>query len=248
MSAIGTTKHLELVAHAEEFGRRCDGRDTEAVVAAAIAEFSGKIAVLSSFGVEAAALIHIVSRVDPSVPVIFLDTLRHFPETLAYKERLTRVLGLRNVIDMQPDSARLAADDPNLTLAVRNPDMCCYIRKTLPMVRALRGFDAYFTGRKRFQSPGRAVLPLCEVQDRWIKVNPLTAMTRDDIDSYFRRFNLPRHPLESGGYLSIGCLPCTQPASDPADIRSGRWSGTDKTECGIHLGEDGRMSKAIRFE
>ncbi len=239
MSAIATSRHIELQSRADDLARRCDGLDATETVAEALREFSGKMAVISSFGTEAAALLHIVSRVDPATPVIFLDTLRHFPETILYKERLTRVLRLSNVVDVRPDDAALSTQDPELTLAASNPDMCCYLRKTLPMLRALRGFDAFLTGRKRFQAASRAALPLCEVQDRWIKVNPLAQWAKDDINRHFAENNLPRHPLEGKGYLSIGCSPCTQPASDATDARSGRWSGTGKTECGIHFGANG---------
>jgi phosphoadenosine phosphosulfate reductase len=116
-----------------------------------------------------------------------------------------------------------------------NPDLCCYIRKTEPLQRALTGFDAWLTGRKRFQNAIRAELPLFETDGERIKVNPLASWSADDLRAYMVRHDLPEHPLVAKGYPSIGCVPCTTRVLPGEDQRAGRWRGLDKTECGIHV-------------
>lgn len=211
------------------------GRDAKTVVAAAVTDlFSGRIALVSSFGAESAVLLHILSEVDRTVPVVFLDTLKLFPETLAYRVALTDRLGLTDVRIVQPDPARLALKDPHKALWMTNPDLCCRIRKAEPLQRALAGFDAWFTGRKRFQNSARADLKTFEADGRRIKVNPLATWTVDDLRDYAALHELPEHPLVARGYLSVGCVPCTTKVEAGEDARAGRWRGLDKTECGIH--------------
>jgi phosphoadenosine phosphosulfate reductase len=209
--------------------------DATAVIEASVNNlFAGRIALVSSFGAESAVLLHMVAEVDPDVPVIFLDTLKLFPETLAYRAALTERLGLTDVRSVQPDPARLSLKDPHKALWMTNPDLCCRIRKTEPLQRALSGFDAWFTGRKRFQNSARAELKLFEADGRRIKVNPLASWTGDDLKVYTARHELPEHPLVAKGYLSIGCIPCTTKVEAGEDARAGRWRGLDKVECGIH--------------
>jgi phosphoadenosine phosphosulfate reductase len=210
-------------------------RDATTVIAAAVKDlFAGRIALVSSFGAESAVLLHLVAEVDRAVPVVFLDTLKLFPETLEYRARLTERLGLTDVRIVQPDPARLALKDPHKALWMTNPDLCCQVRKTEPLQRALAGFDAWFTGRKRFQSRMRADIALFEADGRRIKVNPLAAWSGDDLKAYTVRHDLPEHPLVSRGYPSIGCVPCTTKVEAGEDARAGRWRGLDKVECGIH--------------
>lgn len=198
-------------------------------------EFPGRIALVSSFGAEAAVLLHMVAAIDPSVPVLFIDTDKHFGETLRYRDRLVAELGLTDLRVLQPDAEALAAADPDGTLWARDPDTCCALRKVAPLARGLEGFDAWISGRKRFQSATRAELPTLEVADGRIKVNPLARWLPGDLEQARLAHGLPAHPLVADGYLSIGCMPCTDRAAPGDDARSGRWRGTDKTECGIHL-------------
>jgi phosphoadenosine phosphosulfate reductase len=210
-------------------------RSAKSVIEVAVRDlFAGRIALVSSFGAESAVLLHLVSEVDRAVPVIFLDTLKLFPETLAYRAALTERLGLTDVRSVQPDPARLAIKDPHKALWMTNPDLCCQIRKTEPLQRALAGFGAWITGRKRFQSSTRAELKVFEPDGRRIKVNPLATWSSDDLKAYIARHDLPEHPLVARGYLSIGCVPCTTKVEEGEDTRAGRWRGLDKIECGIH--------------
>jgi phosphoadenosine phosphosulfate reductase len=172
------------------------------------------------------------------VPVLFLDTDKHFPETLAYRDELVERLGLANLQVLTPDPADLAARDENGLRWSWDPDGCCELRKVKPLAKALARFDASITGRKAFQSNTRAQLPRFEIDNSdaqgRLKVNPLIDWTAQDIDAYFAAHGLPRHPLVAEGYPSIGCSPCTHKVAPGEDPRSGRWAGWDKTECGIH--------------
>lgn len=206
-----------------------------ALIAQALAAHPGRVALVSSFGADAAALLHLTASVDPATPVIFVDTGRHFPETLAYVDQLERRLGLTDLRRVGPTSEEVAARDPESSRAGYDPDGCCDLRKVVPLDRALRGFDAWLSGRKRFQAATRAAIPATEETDGRIKYNPLADWTPADIEAYRRAENLPPHPLVKDGYLSIGCAPCTSPVRPGEDPRAGRWRGFGKTECGIHL-------------
>jgi len=196
--------------------------------------FPGRIAVVSSFGAESAAVLALVAGIDPAVPVIFLDTAKHFPETLAYRDALVARLGLSDIRVVRPDPARVAAHDPDGDLWRRDPDRCCALRKALPLERALEGFDAWITGRKRFHGDSRAALPTVEAVDGRVKINPLANWSAAQIERFIGARGLPRHPLVDAGFASIGCAPCTAPVTAGAAARSGRWRDIEKTECGIH--------------
>ena len=196
--------------------------------------FRGRIALVSSFGVESAVLLHMASQIDRSVPVIFLDTGKLFWETIAYRSKLVDRLGLTDIRTLKPDAGELAQSDAEGTLHKTNPDMCCHIRKAEPLERALQGFDAWISGRKRFHGGLRADIPTLEVQDGRLKVEPLARFTAKDIESYIDHYELPRHPLVEQGYRSIGCVPCTIKGGTSDNPRAGRWAGLAKTECGIH--------------
>jgi len=198
-------------------------------------EFHNRIALVSSFGTEAAVLLALAAEVDPSIPVIFLDTGKLFGETLRYRDSLIKRLGLTDVRTIEPDPVELKAADPEGLLWQTSPDACCNVRKAIPLERALGGFDAWISGRKRYQAITRAAIPTLELgADGRIKVNPLADWSREEIEAEFQRRGLPRHPLEADGFLSIGCMPCTDRVAPGQDPRSGRWAGLDKTECGIH--------------
>jgi len=212
-----------------------EGLPTRSVMHKVILEiFPGRIALVSSFGTEAAILLDLVARVDPGTPVIFLETGKHFPETLAYRDMLVARLGLTNVRDIHPEPAEVAAEDPEGDLWRTAPDNCCDLRKVRPLARELSRYDAWFTGRKRYHGAGRQSLPLVEEDGPHIKINPLGGWSPQDIEDYYTNFGLPRHPLFDRGYTSVGCAVCTARPSEGGDVRSGRWQGKGKTECGIH--------------
>jgi phosphoadenosine phosphosulfate reductase len=198
-------------------------------------EFRGRIALVSSFGTEAAVLLDLVATIDRSVPVIFLDTEKLFGETLRYRDALVARLGLTDVRSVKPDPVEVARIDPDGMLFQRDPDACCALRKVAPLAAALDGFGVWISGRKRFQGGLRGALPTIEAADGRIKINPLASWSRQDIEAAFAARGLPPHPLEADGFRSVGCMPCTERAAPDADPRAGRWAGGAKTECGIHL-------------
>lgn len=198
-------------------------------------EFKGKIAISSSFGAEAAVLLQLVSEVDKSTPVLFIDTGQLFEETVNYKETLQEHMGLKNIITVGPNPVHLEHVDADGTLCQRDTDYCCHIRKVLPFEESLETYDAWVSGRKRFQNATRSTLDPIELDnDGRFKINPLYDWDYDRIVTMFKDLNLPRHPLVEKGYPSIGCAPCTRAVKPGEDPRAGRWSGQSKTECGIH--------------
>ena len=197
-------------------------------------DLPGQVSIVSSFGTESAVLLHMAALADRDIPVIFIDTLKLFPETLTYRDTLVKRLGLTNVQTFEPDPDALAARDPKGLLWSHTPDACCAVRKVDTLARALTGVTAWISGRKAFQAPTRNGIPLFEAADGRLKINPLATWSKADLDAYFDAHDLPRHPLESEGYPSIGCMPCTSVVQAGEDPRAGRWRGWDKTECGIH--------------
>jgi len=228
------TRPISLPPRAERLARAYGQLGGEALLRALIGrELAGEIAVVSSFGSESAIVLDMVARIDPATPVLFLDTGKHFPETLAYRDLLVAWLGLENVRSVLPDGAGLARVDPQGDLWRRDPDGCCAARKVAPLEQALSGFSAWITGRKRYQGATRATLPTIEAVDGRIKVNPLALWSPEQIRAELERRRLPPHPLVARGFPSIGCTHCTAPA-DGRSARDGRWQGSQKTECGIH--------------
>ncbi|KRS16203.1 phosphoadenylyl-sulfate reductase [Roseovarius indicus] len=203
---------------------------------------AGELALVSSFGAESVVLLHMVSVARRDTPVIFLDTELLFAETLVYQQEVSERLGLTDVRVIHADRAEVARIDPDQTLNQRDTDACCNLRKTVPLQRALKPFDGWITGRKRFHGNGREALEFFEVEPGTgrLKVNPLAHWRPEDVQTYMEENRLPRHPLVAKGYPSIGCMPCTSPVKEGEDIRAGRWRGEDKSECGIHF-VDGKL-------
>jgi phosphoadenosine phosphosulfate reductase len=217
--------------------RIADKSDASEILRVALQDvFPGRVVLVSSFGTESALLLDLAAEIDQAVPVIFLDTGKLFPETLEYRDRLIDRLGLTDVRVVRPESRAVAAHDADGGLWRQHADLCCTIRKTRPLQTALQGFEAWITGRKRFQSTARRDVGVFEADAAGrMKVNPLAFWSADRIAAEFARRDLPRHPLEAYGFLSVGCTTCTAPVTEGGDRRAGRWAGQAKTECGIHL-------------
>jgi len=193
-----------------------------------------RLALVSSFGTESAALLKVMADVDPAIPVIFLDTGWLFEETLAYRDTLIATLGLRDVRSIKPLEETLSREDQERDLWFSDPDACCRIRKVEPLARALKPFAAWINGRKRFQGGLRAAIPVVEADGARLKFNPFANVSREEIEAIYKRANLPQHPLVASGYLSVGCMPCSSRTAPGEDARAGRWRGRPKSECGIH--------------
>ena len=196
----------------------------------------GRLALVSSFGAESVVLLHLISIMDRKTPVLFIDSEMLFAETLTYQLELTERLHLSDVQVISPARAEVFERDNEGILHLHNTDACCALRKVEPLERALRGYDAWITGRKRYQGGQRAALDFFENEgDQRIKVNPLAHWGTQDVADYIAENRLPRHPLVARGYPSIGCAPCTTRVNDGEDPRAGRWRDLDKEECGIHF-------------
>ncbi|MGB6635353.1 MAG: phosphoadenylyl-sulfate reductase [Bradyrhizobium sp.] len=193
-----------------------------------------RLALVSSFGTESAALLKLMADVDPAIPVIFLDTGWLFEETLAYRDRLIAALGLQDVRSIRPLDEALQREDPNGELWFSDPDACCRIRKVEPLKRALAPFDAWINGRKRFQGGLRGAIPVVEADGLRLKFNPFANVKPADIAAIYAQAELPPHPLTASGFLSVGCMPCSSRAQPDEDARDSRWRGRPKSECGIH--------------
>lgn len=236
------TRQQNSAALVEQLSARYEGQDGDAVLRAMIEqEFAGRICVVSSFGSESSVLLHKVAQIDSTVPVIFLNTGKLFGETLRYRDRLQASLGLADVRAIGPHTDDLTATDPDGALWSKDTNKCCHIRKVLPQQRALKNFDAVITGRKRFQTNARSTMSHIEIEDAEsgrVRVNPLAKYDLDALNRYMEEHKLPRHPLVKDGFLSIGCMPCTDKVEEGEDYRSGRWADNeDKEECGIHQPE-----------
>ncbi len=210
-------------------------------------EFAGKIGLISSFGADAALLLSMVSEVDKATPVLFLETQKHFPETLDYARALTEKLGLTQVHWLKPDPKMVGRIDPKGDLWNTQPNRCCWLRKVEPLNRAVEGLklEALITGRKRYQTSERASMATIELDDKGIfRINPLATWDKARQIAETESRGLPAHPLVAKGYPSIGCAPCTKPVQTGDDERAGRWAQTigieneQKAECGIHLSSD----------
>ena len=242
---VGTADLSGLRARVAALNARYRHHGATAVLRGALGDpEAGRIAMVSSFGAESVALLHLVAMVDRATPVLFIDTRLLFAETLVYQQEVAERLWLRDVRILKTDRETLDARDPYGALKHSDPDACCALRKTVPLEEALSGFDGWITGRKRYQSDGRAALDFFELEEATgrIKVNPLAHWSREDVQAYMDENRLPRHPLVREGYPSIGCAPCTSRVAPGEDPRAGRWRGQNKDECGIHF-VDG---KAVR--
>jgi len=217
-------------AQVRERAAALKGADPETTIAWAVDTFPGKVTLTVSFGGGGVVLAHLLTRIDRTVPVIFLDTGFHFPETYEFKERFAQRYGL-NVVELNP------LTDPG-PLYKTDPDRCCAIRKVEPLARAIAGFDAWISAVRQDQSSSRSSTELVEYHEvdgrPIVKVFPLAHWSRADVWRYIRENGVPYHPLLDQGYSSIGCWPCTRPTAAGEAERAGRWSGAGKTECGLH--------------
>ena len=221
----------------EKINAELEAKKPQAIVAWAVGEFAPRFAMTSSFGPESGVLLHMLSRVDPAVPVLFLETGYHFPETLEYKAKLAGLLGLTNVVDLRADEKEKAAfvAKHGGVPYEKDPDGCCHINKVEPLDRALKNYDAWMSGIRRGQTDFRKSVRIVEEYEGGLyKISPLANFTSRDTWWYLKEHQIPQHPLFEKGYMSVGCWPCTRPIQAGDDERSGRWAGKNKKECGIH--------------
>jgi phosphoadenosine phosphosulfate reductase len=228
-------------AQAEQWSRELEGRPAPEIIRWAVDRFGDGLVIGSSFGKDSLVIMDLARRLRPDIPVLFLETGYHFPETLQFRDRL-RTESKVNIVDVRPDLSVAQQDAAfGSELFARAPDHCCEMRKVAPLHKALAGRRAWMTGVRRTQGPQRASTPVVEWQELGengpgvFKINPLVAWTLPEVDAYMDEHSLPRHPLWAKGYPSVGCAPCTAPASLADGERAGRWKGQGKVECGINV-------------
>jgi phosphoadenosine phosphosulfate reductase len=219
----------------EEENARLEALSPEERLAFAVETWGEDLLFTSSFGAQSVVLLHLWSRVANGLPVVMLDTGFLFPETLAYRDHLVEKLGLR-VKTLHPDIpnadfvARYGVD-----IQKKDPDFCCGLNKVAPLAPYKEKAKAWVSGLRRDQSKTREAVQILEQDGHLVRVHPIATLTKDDVAAYLAKHDLPEHPLVARRYLSIGCAPCTRAVADGEDERAGRWAGTGKTECGLHV-------------
>jgi phosphoadenosine phosphosulfate reductase len=210
------------------------GAPADEVVKWASQTFGSRLCITSSM--TDAVIVDLASRVVPGIDVLFLDTGYHFPETIGTRDAVSAVYPV-NVINVTPPTT-VAEQDNELgpKLYARNPDLCCYLRKVVPLEQSLEPYDAWITGVRREETDARSNTEVVQWDARrqMVKVNPIVEWTQKEVDDYIVKHGVVVNPLVYDGYPSIGCRTCTARVEPGADPRSGRWAGTAKTECGIH--------------
>jgi len=213
-----------------------EAMSAEEVLRWAYAEFGDRLCLTCSWQKQSSALVHMVSELGLDIDVIELDTHLFFRESYETREALVQRYGLKL---LRPDIITVAQqhreEGPNLW--ERDPDRCCHIRKVEPLLRVLEPYDSWISGIRRDQSPSRADTPKVQWSDRYgvWKIHPLADWDEKRVWSYIQVNEIPYNPLHDVGYRSIGCIPCTRPTRLDEEERAGRWAGSDKLECGIHM-------------
>ena len=226
-----------IIDHIPQLQAEFEHTSAQGILRWATATFGDRLVVVTSFQPTGIVILHMLGAIAPGTAVLTLDTGLLFPETEALVESLTRRLNL-NLMRVQPEQgvAEQAGSEGD-ALWSRDPDRCCHLRKVLPLARALMGYEAWITGLRRDQSPGRVATPhiMHDRRGDRVKLSPLASWTEEMVWTYIHAHDLPYNALHDRGYPSIGCWPCTQPVSEErADRRAGRWAGHAKTECGLH--------------
>jgi phosphoadenosine phosphosulfate reductase len=233
-----------------ELKNRLERWTTEQVLIWVNQTFASKVVLTSSFQTQSMPLLHMISMFCPDMKVLFIDTGYHFPETLAFRDTLLQSMNL-NVRTIQGELSQQEFENNFGNLYQADPDSCCFLKKVIPLKKALSDYKAWITGIRREQTEVRKHANIIEASGDLVKINPLINWTQAQIDRYIAKHNLPRHPLESEGFQSIGCAPCTKAVvEEERNRRSGRWYGFSKTECGIHTmsrGIDGYASKVTEI-
>ena len=217
-----------------EANAELEGKSAEEIADWAVATFGAKLAVASSM--QDTILPHLFGTRLPGVDILFLETGYHFKETIETRDRAAKAFPITIVNVLPRQTVEEQDAEFGKDLFARDPNTCCFMRKVDPLARALQGYDAWVTGARRVDAATRANMPIVTWDENHglVKINPIAAWSDFQVEVYQMAHGLPRNPLVAQGYPSIGCEPCTRKVAAGEDPRSGRWAGTDKTECGIH--------------
>ena len=216
---------------------RLEGKSPQEILRWAVATFHPRLTMATAFGAEGCCIMHMLADIEPSVRIFNLETGYQFPETLALRERIRQRYGIA-VEFIQPEMTVAEYEEEHGgPLYVHRPDQCCYDRKVLPLRRAVVGYDAWISAIRRDQTGDRARADVVDWDPKFnlVKINPLLTWTKKDVWAFIHKYDVPYNPLHDQGYPSIGCWPCTRPIANGEDERAGRWAGTIKKECGLHV-------------
>lgn len=219
--------------------RMLEGKTPQEVLRWAVRQFHPRLTMATAFGAEGCCLLHMLAEIEPAVRVFNLETGYQFAETLELRERIKKRYGI-DVEYVRPESSvKEYEEEHGGPLYVHRPDQCCYDRKVLPLRRAVVGYEAWISAIRHDQTSHRAVAGVVQWDAKFslVKINPLLTWNRKDVWNFIAKHNVPYNPLHDEGYASIGCWPCTRPVGEGEDERAGRWSGTTKKECGLHVVE-----------
>ena len=222
----------DIVSHV---GAELELAPAEVIIEWAVATFGDRFCITSSMA--DAVLAHLASRVAPGIDVVFLDTGYHFAETIGTRDAVAATLPV-NVLTITPEQTVAEQDaEYGKDLFARDPDLCCALRKVAPLQKSMENYDAWATGLRRQETRNRVITPVVGWDDnkQKVKVSPLARWTDEDVEAYISEHGVLVNPLQYDGYPSIGCFPCTRRVAPGEDKRSGRWAGSTKTECGIHV-------------
>lgn len=239
LRAMGVDGGPELIAGLKSLSDSLEAKQPQDVLVAAIERYAPKIVLACSFGAEDVVLVDMIHRINPSVPLFYLDTEFLFPDTYATRDRIIERYDLKPAQVIQIKSLLTPAEQADRygeALWSKDPDQCCQLRKVEPLTRVLEGYDAWITGIRRDQAPSRASAGLIEWDAKFglVKINPLARWTWADVWTYIKVYEIPYNPLHDRNYPSIGCTYCTAPVAPGEDPRAGRWKTFAKTECGLH--------------
>jgi phosphoadenosine phosphosulfate reductase len=214
-----------------------EGKSPQAVLRWAVAEFHPRLTMATAFGAEGCCIIHMLAEIEPNVRIFNLETGYQFQETLDLRERIKERYGIEvEYIRPELSVAEYEAEHGGPLYTIR-PDQCCHDRKVLPLRQAVVGYDAWISAIRRDQTAYREVAGVVQWDAKFdlVKINPLLSWTKKDVWNFITKHDVPYNPLHDQNYPSIGCWPCTRPITDGEDDRAGRWSGTIKKECGLHV-------------
>jgi phosphoadenosine phosphosulfate reductase len=218
---------------------RLQGQSPQAILRWAVDTFHPRLTMATAFGAEGCCIIHMLAEIQPGVRVFNLETGYQFPETMALRERIKERYGMEVEFIRPEMTVQEYEAEHGGPLYVHRPDQCCFDRKVLPLRGAVVGYDAWISAIRADQTKDRARADIVgwDAKFSLVKVNPLLGWTKKDVWNFIHKCDVPYNPLHDRSYPSIGCWPCTQPVQDGEDERAGRWAGTKKKECGLHVVE-----------
>jgi phosphoadenosine phosphosulfate reductase len=231
------TAQVVSVEEIEIANRELEGKSPQDILRWAVARYHPRLTMATAFGAEGCCILHMLAEIEPAVRVFNLETGYQFPETLTLRERIKERYGIE-VEFVRPELTVAEYEEEHGGPLYRiRPDQCCYDRKILPLRRAVVGYDAWISAIRRDQTAHRAAAGVVQWDGKFglVKVNPLLSWTKREVWAFVVEHDVPYSPLHDQGYPSIGCWPCTQAVGDGADERAGRWAGTAKKECGLHV-------------